>query len=147
MTKEQALEVIEKVIGDISFWGETRQDEENAENIKVYAYVATEMMSRLGEVYDQTKGRYAASSKPLFKEAKAALANVMEYMPSLEKCACSLSPEEWKTYCYFANNSDLDSLSVSCNNEIIVTDDKGKEYTFSYYEKVDVSNPNKEENR
>ena len=145
MTKEQALEVIEKVIGDIDFWGETTRDEKNAENIKVYAYVATEMMSKLGDVYDQTKGRREGSSKPLFEEAEAALANVIEYMPYLEKYACSLSPVEWKMYCRFANGSDLKYLSVSPDNEIIVTDDKGKEYTFSYYEKVDVSNPKKEE--
>lgn len=146
MTNEEVLKIIERIIGDVNFWGETIRDEENAKNIEMYAYVATKMAERLVDVYSQTKGRYEGSSKPLFNEAKKALIKIQETIPYMEDFAGSLSPEQWGTYCYYANDSHLTSLNVSINDdpEITVTDSKGKKYIFSYYKKVDVCNPKKE---
>ena len=145
MTNEEVLEIVERIIGDVSFWGETIRDEENAKNIKMYAYVATKMVEKLSEVYCQTKGRYEDSSKPLFKEAKKALGTIKENVSCLEDLAGWLSPEEWRVYCHYANDSHLVSVNATCEGEITVTDDKGKEYKFDYYDKVDVCNPKKEE--
>ena len=65
LTSEQITDIVKKLVGQTSWWGETNKDHESFENLKIYGDVIYQLVCDLVDKYMSSKDRYEGSVKSL----------------------------------------------------------------------------------